>query len=63
MKATILYGDNLMDATYQEKSYKDRDKFIQWCRIHHKKIWMINGHSTLGLPFSLFELIDMLETK
>lgn len=63
MKATVLYGDNLMDATYQEKSYKDRDKFIQWLRVHHKKIWNINGHSTHGWQISHFDLIDMLETK
>lgn len=63
MKATILYGDNLLDATYQEKTFKDRDKFIEWCRIHHKNIWSINGHSTHGVAFSHFELIDMLETK
>ena len=61
IKVTVLYGDNILDSSYQEKSFKNEVSYVNWCTKNHEKILSINGHQTYQLPVNSFDLLGFIK--
>lgn len=59
VKITVLFGD-FLNTTYQEKTFKDEEACIEWCRRNHQKIGCINDYRTGFRPVSHFEIIGAI---
>jgi hypothetical protein len=61
IKVTVLYGDNVLDSSYQEKSFKDETSYVNWCTKNYEKILSINSHQTYQSPVNSFDLLGFLK--
>jgi hypothetical protein len=61
MKVNLLFGDDILTATWQKKGFSDEMAALEFIRKHRNKIYGING--VTGGPFSHFEIIDILRRK
>lgn len=64
LKIKILWGEDLWNAEWQNKSFKDEMSALQFVRMHRKKIFGIN-HQMFNNSCNLishFELIDAIRS-
>ena len=59
VKMRILYGQ-AFDTEWQDKSFKDENQAIEWCRKNAAKIVCINDYRTFNQPVSHFEIMDAI---
>lgn len=59
MKIIIEWGENLVGAEMQEKSFKDENSALEWLNKNHKMIQSVNGVDTYGQR-DLFAFMDGL---
>lgn len=59
MKVRIIWGENLLGAETQEKSFKDEPTALEWLNKNHKRVQGINGVLTYGQR-NLFAFMDGL---
>lgn len=59
IKVRILYG-KLFASEWQDKTFKDENAAIEWCRRNHEKIGCINDYRTNHQQISHFEIMDAL---
>lgn len=59
MKVKILFGKPF-NMTWQDKSFKDENAVIEWCRRNADKIGCINDYRTNFKKLSHFEIMDAL---
>ena len=50
-------------GSYQEKTFKDEMSAVQWCRMHHANIGMINSTPTAGRQISHFEIMEAIRER
>lgn len=50
----------LKPNSWQEKSFADEMKVIEWCRKNASKIGCINDYRTFGEKVSHFEIMDAI---
>ena len=65
-KVSIMYGEDLYKATWQNKSFADEMAALQFVRMHAEKVWGINGNIFLGNSARIlthFEIMDALRDK
>lgn len=56
IKIKVLYGT----LSWQDKSFKDENACIEWCRKNYAKIGCINDYRTRFHPISHFEIRDAI---
>ena len=59
IKLFIMYGE-IMNTSWQKKSFKDEVSAIEWCRRNYKNIGCINNYRTNFQPISHYEIIDAI---
>ena len=59
IKISVDFG-TLGSSTWQDKSFKDIESAIMWCRKNYQKIWCINDFRTFGQPISHWDVMDAL---
>ena len=59
LKVKILFGKPF-EMSWQEKSFKDENAAIEWCRRNSSKIGCINNYRTVFQNISHFEIMDAL---
>ena len=57
IKVTVLFGDSMLNCSYQEKTFKDEASYCNWCTKNYAKIMEINGHPTYQSPMNSFDLL------
>ena len=62
IKVKVLYGE-LLNTSWQDKSFKDENAAIEWCRKNYRNIGCINDYRTGFEPISHFEIMDALNGK
>jgi hypothetical protein len=60
MKIKLLYGDDVFNAEWQDKSFKDEISALEFIRKHASKIHGINCHICNTKLLSHFEIIDLI---
>lgn len=53
IKVNVLFNNS-----WQEKSFADETKLIEWCRRNADKIFCINDYRTFGAKLSPFAIMD-----
>lgn len=59
VKIKVLFGE-VMNCSWQDKTFKDETSCIEWCRKNAKKIACINDYRTGFAPISHFEIMDAI---
>ena len=62
IKFKVLFG-RMFETEWQDKSFKDEIKAIEWCRKNYSKIGCINDYRTGFQPISHFEIMDAINGK
>ena len=62
IKIKVLYGKSF-DSEWQDKTFQDETKAIEWCRKNYAKIACINDYRTVYQPISHFEIMDAIRGK
>lgn len=63
MRVTILYGNNIFEATEQIKTFATMEMAIAWCKRNYAKIHKINDLMTFGEMPNYFDMIGALEKR
>lgn len=59
VKITVMYGKPF-ETTWQEKSFKDKNACVEWCRRNSEKIGCINNYRTGFRPISHYDVEDAI---
>ena len=60
IKIKVLFGKDVFNATWQDKTFKDEMAAVEWCRRNSLSIWCINDFRTQGRPVPHFEIMDAI---
>jgi len=60
LKLKVLYGSSALDTEWQDKSFKDENAAIEWCRRNYAKIACVNDYRTFFQQVSHFEIMDAI---
>ena len=60
MKINLLYGVDVFNAEWQDKSFKDEMSALEFIRKHRLKIHGINYHICNAELLSHFEIMDLI---
>ena len=62
MECTILWGENIIDTTWQTKNFKDETAAVEWIRKHTDKVQGINNVIIPEAlkPLNHFLIVDLL---
>ncbi len=63
VKVKVLWGNDLYNSTWQDKSFKDEMAALQFLRMHTDKIYGVNStmfHSGIA-SITHFELMDAIK--
>lgn len=61
MRVKLLFGNNVLAATWQDKTFSDEMSALEFIRKHRDKIHGING-TIAGVPtMNHFEIVDLLK--
>ena len=63
MKVNLLFGDDIITATWQKKGFSDEMAVLEFIRKHRNEIYGINGTMVDASTISHFEIIDILRRK
>ncbi len=55
--------ENSMESSHQQKTFKDLESLVIWCRNNYKKIGALNDYRTFGEPISHFVIMAALDGK
>ena len=58
VKIKVMFG-TLFNTTWQDKTFKDENSCVEWCRKNSAKIGCINDYRTGFQPISHFDIIDI----
>lgn len=61
MKVKLLFGDNVLTATWQDKTFSDEMSAMEFIRKHRDKIQGINGSIEDVSSMSHFEIMRLLK--
>ena len=61
MKVKLLFGDNVFNATWQDKTFSNEMAALEFVRKHRDKIQGINGYIVDVPMMSHFEIMDLLK--
>ncbi len=62
IKIKVLFSQ-LFNSEWQDKSFKDENAAMEWCRRNSAKIGCINDYRTGFKPISHFEIMDAIRGK
>lgn len=64
-KVSIMYGEDLYKANWQDKSFADEMTALQFVRMHADKVWGVNGNifGNSARVLTHFEIMDALRDK
>ena len=61
MKVKLLFGDNVLTATWQDKTFSDEMAALEFIRKHRDKILGINGFVECSKTLNHFEIMRLLK--
>ena len=60
-KANKIKLNIMFNYNWQEKSFKDLESAIMWCKRNYKNISCINDFRTFGQPISHFDVMMAID--